>query len=153
MRVPIVRILFLLCGLWNVRAQTPQLDAYERVGNGWCLDQRGRRLKLGPEAWRHAEDVSWKRAAVDATGRSRQCERDCSRHYDCIGYMTEDGAQCTIIRRADHHASDGIFGSDEERRNFCFARATEEAYEESTCEASASWPDGRVEKRRCQVIL
>ena len=128
-------------------------DSYEKVGNGWCLSPDGHRLKLGPDAYRHGEDVGWYQGTkVNVDGAAPRCERVCSKLDDCIGYMTEDASACTIIRRGDHHAAGGIYQADSERRNFCWQRVRAAAIDQaSSCEAIASWPDGREETRECIV--
>jgi len=131
-------------------------DEYEAVGNGWCLDESGHRLKLGPDHFRHAEEVAWSSADVDSDSRARACERRCSAtpRSDCVGYMTEDKQQCTLIRRRDHHAEDGIASTDAERRNFCWRRVVPAVVDDaSSCEVTVRWPDGREEPRECIAYL
>ena len=70
---------------------------YELVGNGFCVDASGRRLKLGPSPRTHGTDLAWVSASVAADGHSQRCEQICSRVDDCVGYMTEDHKQCTVI--------------------------------------------------------
>ena len=128
-------------------------DAYELVGNGWCLDRLGRRLKLGPQPWTHSSDMQWQGADVGISGSARRCEARCSRASDCIGYMTEDRRSCDILRRSDHHAQDGIASADGEQRNYCWARVrVEDIDANSGCEATVKWHDGRQEERECVVL-
>ena len=128
-------------------------DTYEKVGNGWCVDGHGRRLKLGPDSRTHAADIKWQRADVSPEGHARRCEQMCSRLDDCIGYMTEDGSACDIVRRGDHYAGGGIAAADRETRNFCWMRMKADAVDAaSSCEAFASWPDGRKERRECVAL-
>ena len=130
-------------------------DNFEKVGNGWCLNPTGKRIKLGPVAQLHATDVSWTQGTqVHSDGSAPRCERVCSRMDDCIGYMTEDASACAVIRRGDHHAASGIFKADAERRNYCWRRDKAAAVDQdSSCEATVSWPDGRQEKRECIVLM
>ena len=67
--------------------------------------------------------------------------------------MTEDHSQCDVITKRDYYAAHGISGVDSERRNYCWSRvAAGEIDERAGCEVFASWPDGRVESRECQVL-
>ena len=140
--------------LLALNAAAVAADRYEKIGNGWCLSPDGARLKLGPHPHMHGSDVSWQQGSqVNVDGSSPRCERTCSRIDDCIGYMTEDQSACTIIKSSDHHAGRGIFKADSERRNYCWARVKADLLEdESSCEAAASWPDGREEARECVVL-
>ena len=124
-------------------------DTFQVVGNGFCINSAGKRLKLGPNHHMHAHDLQWKATMVSPKGRARHCETLCLQADNCIGYMTEDGRACDIIRRSDHNAAHGIAGADDERRNFCWERVASVVKDSaSKCEVTVSWPDGRPDETR-----
>ena len=128
-----------------------EADAFQLVGNGFCVNAKGRRLKLGPRPELHGQELQWTNVKVNAQGRAKQCEFQCRRLTDCIGYMTEDGKACATISRRDHNAAAGIAGTDKETRNFCWERV--QALEiDSGCEVWSTWPDGRRERRECMIV-
>ena len=130
------------------------VDTFEVVGNGFCVDQQGRRLKLGPHVSTHAHDLQWKESAVTPKGRARRCESLCLAQDSCIGYMTEDSRVCDIILRSDHNARNGIAGADSERRNHCWERVRGAALDASgTCEVTVSYEDGRPQEARECIAL
>ena len=97
-------------------------DTFQLVGNGFCVDAQGRRLKLGPNPHLHGQELQWQNAKVDAQGRAKHCEFQCRRIADCIGYMTEDSKACDTILRKVHNAEAGIAGVDRERGTLLGAR-------------------------------
>ena len=129
-------------------------DTFELVGNGFCVDQQDRRLKLGPNWQTHSHDLQWKETAVTQKGRARRCEHLCLQQNDCLGYMTEDLRVCDIILRSDHNAKNGIAGADSERRNTCWERVRGAAVDTTgTCEVFVTYEDGRREERECVALV
>ena len=95
----------------------------------------------------------WREADINIDGSAPSCERKCSKLPSCIGYLTEDKSKCDIIKSTDSRAAGGIARVDSEKRNSCWQRVQETALDASSnCEAVASWPDGREEKRECHVL-
>ena len=141
----------LLLASTTILAVHAAADTFQLVGNGFCVDAQGRRLKLGPNAHLHGQELQWQNAKVDAQGRAKHCEFQCRRIADCIGYMTEDSKACDTILRKNHNAAAGIAGVDREPRNFCWERV--KAVEiDSGCEVWSEWPDGRKERRECMTV-
>ena len=135
----------------DVSGASSASDMFELVGNGFCVDAVGRRLKLGPRPETHSQDLRWQKTEVSHEGRAQRCEQLCLKNKDCIGYMTEDSAACVTIRRSDHNAKDGIVGADDERRNYCWERVPGAAADDG-CEVYAIYADGRREKRECVTL-
>lgn len=147
------RAVLLLYSLLHTLAASA-VDTFEFVGNGFCIDQQGRRLKLGPHFSTHAQDLQWKETTVTETGRARRCEQLCLQQNDCIGYMSEDARFCDIILRADHNAENGIAGADNERRNSCWERVGGAALDATgTCEVTINYEDGRPQEARECIAL
>ena len=126
-------------------------DTFQLVGNGFCTDAKGSRLKLGPRPETHVQDLNWQSASVGSEGRAWHCEFLCRRQPDCIGYMTEDHKQCDTIKRSDHNSAGGIAGHDSETRNWCWERVQATTVD-SECEVWAEWRDGRRERRQCMTV-
>ena len=49
-------------------AASSAADRFELVGNGFCVDAAGRRLKLGPRPETHGRDLQWQRTEVGHDG-------------------------------------------------------------------------------------
>lgn len=146
-----VRVLYALSLLMVILPVESASDTFQLVGNGFCLDAKGRRLKLGPRPEFHGQELQWQSAKVGSDGSARHCEFRCRREPKCIGYMTEDSKACDIILRSDHNAANGIARHDAERRNYCWERVPG-AEIDSACEVWSTWDDGRKERRECSTV-
>ena len=87
---------------------------YEKVGNGWCLDKKHKRI--------NEDKISWINTKVRAGGGSNECENECVLSPKCIGYMTEDETKCDLLVNTDKNAENGIHAVDSETRNNCWKK-------------------------------
>ena len=69
---------------------------YSRVGNGWCLNADGNRIK---------PTMSWMQVAVGTDGSAELCQDLCDDDKLCMGYISEYGTKCDLIRSGDQNYS------------------------------------------------
>ena len=61
---------------------------------------------------------------MESDGSAEHCASICSSDVECIGYMTEDGTKCDVIRSGDANANNGIKSVDSETRNYCWKKGS-----------------------------
>ena len=101
---------------------------YRRVGQGWCVDKKGRRIALNVD-W-NKRGYIYESATIDAEGGAALCELECSKNADCKGYVTEkdgDYHKCGLLSPRSgvclsHQGKLPIARVDEQKGNFCWAK-------------------------------
>eukprot|EP00928_Gymnodinium_smaydae_P023470 TRINITY_DN19360_c0_g2_i2.p1 TRINITY_DN19360_c0_g2~~TRINITY_DN19360_c0_g2_i2.p1 ORF type:complete len:3287 (+),score=657.11 TRINITY_DN19360_c0_g2_i2:538-9861(+) len=83
------------------------------VGQGWCLNAKGERIKLA--------GAKWTTTSIRMDYGADLCEKICDADDLCIGYMTQD-LQCDVIRSTDSNAYSGIHRRDADLRTNCWVK-------------------------------